>query len=152
MTISWQPFSWNQVHIYIHLWRKGKKDEKWVRWWHEKPHLHHKSIRITSSGSCNLTPNTEMFDVVLAYVPLNQAKVFCSSRAVGAQLLRSMYHMEHTKLRGNGAQGLHLNMDRQLVPWAKTAENSYGIQFHFLRLWNCGASLVRTLKGFLWVY
>lgn len=54
------------------------------------PHLHHKSIRITSPGPYDLTPNTEMFDVVLAYVPLNQAKVYCSRRPVGAGLLRSM--------------------------------------------------------------
>lgn len=35
-----------------------------------------------------------------------------------------------------------------------TAENSYGIQFPFLQLWNCGqiegASLLRTLKGFFY--
>lgn len=74
---------------YIHLRRKGATGEN-LDGDMRKPHLHHKSIRITSSGSCNLTPNTERFDVVLAYVPLNQAKVFCSSRAVGAQLLRSM--------------------------------------------------------------
>lgn len=43
--------------------------------------------------------------------------------------------MEHTKLGENGAQGLDLNMDRQLVPQAMTARNLYGIQFHFYGYW-----------------
>lgn len=57
-----------------------------------------------------------MPDVVLANVSFNPSPVFCSNRPVGVELLRSIQHMEHTKLRGSGAHGLDLNMDRQLVP------------------------------------
>lgn len=60
--------------------------------------------------------------------------------------------MEHAKLKGSGAHGLDLNMDRQLVLWAKTAENLYGIQF--LLFYGCGivgklwSSSVKNIKGF----
>lgn len=64
----------------------------------------------------------------------------------GNRFLRSMQHMAHTSVWRSGAQGLDFSTDRQLVPWA-AVENSCGIQFAlFLRLWNCGASLVRTLR------
>ena len=54
-----------------------------------------------------------MFDVVLAYVPLNQAKVFRSSRPVGAELfeINATYGTHQTETRG-----LDFNTDGQLVP------------------------------------
>ena len=110
---------------------------------------------VESPRLCDITSNTEILGVVLAYVPLNQPGSSLRDTLfigpLGANLLRSTLHETHTILPGSRAQGLDLNTARQVVQGPLTERgisdgNSglfRGFLFFLLPLWlsNCGQTV-----------
>lgn len=80
---SGQPGSRNQVRVSIARRERRELGPGRV----ERSRRHHKSIPVTK-GSSDRAPNTGMFDVSVACVPLNHAKVVCPNRPEGARFKR----------------------------------------------------------------